>query len=264
MDNPGLWSVTRERIGRLLSAAAGVDFALRTCPYIGMAKRRGSSTAGDSERIIQSALREVARRCPRLVSSCYWAGTSAIAVEELHHRKSLDLDLHTCKALVDVRPLLAEMHASFRERLGILQAPDEFGSGFRGLLKLARGEEITVEVLSNFESVSTGDLVPSRTVPGLKRVTIERYLADKIQCVVERSEARDLVDIAAVLERFPNLESKARKFLADQDAVMVTERLSGWGDRQIEDDLASYDDVNPRDARMIRERLLTWLKPERP
>ena len=44
------------------------------------------------------ALRIIAKRCPRLCANCYWSGTAAIAIEELEHRQSLDLDFHTRSA----------------------------------------------------------------------------------------------------------------------------------------------------------------------
>lgn len=63
--------------------------------------------------VLQEALRQLADRCSRLVGMCYWAGTSSVAIEELGHRESLDLDFHTYAALVDVRPVLAEIQRAF-------------------------------------------------------------------------------------------------------------------------------------------------------
>jgi len=45
--------------------------------------------------LLQQTLQELVAACPRLRQSCFWAGTSAIALEELRHRDSFDLDLHT-------------------------------------------------------------------------------------------------------------------------------------------------------------------------
>jgi hypothetical protein len=201
-----------------------------------------SDRQSDAQRL---ALRLLGERCPRLKSLCYWAGSAALAIEELHHRQSFDLDFHTREALRNVRPILAEIQHAFPGAFEVLQAPDEFGSGFRGVLGLPGGERITVEVLSNYEDVPADDLVPSRTAPGIQRVSLSRYLADKIQCVVERAEARDLVDILAVLRRHPEMEQQARRLLMEQDAVLVTERLLAWTDEQIAEDLAAYDDVAP-------------------
>jgi len=67
--------------------------------------------------IARNAVRLLAVRCPRLTRLCYWAGTASIAIEELHHRQSFDLDFHTRKALENARPILAEMRAAFRECL---------------------------------------------------------------------------------------------------------------------------------------------------
>lgn len=212
------------------------------------------------ENTIIQALLLIARRCPRLVHQCYWAGTSAIAVEETHHRESFDLDFHTRAAHEKTTALMMELQAAFPDAFKVLQSPDEYGSGFQGLLLLPSGEEITVEVLSNYETVLDRDLEDARTVPGIKRVTLSRYLDDKIQCIAERSEARDLVDIMAVLQHVPALESRARQMLLVQDALLVTERLTGWSDTSIDDDLAAYHDVDTRVAKQGRDLLLSWLR----
>mgnify|MGYP001589307961 CR=1 FL=1 len=117
-----------------------------------------------------------------------------------------------------------------------------------------------LEVLSNYEDVSTGDLTPARSLPGLKRVSLRRYLADKIQCVAERAEARDLVDIRAVLRKHPEMRAFAKRLLAQQDALLLAERLLAWTERDIRKDLKAYADVDPADAIQTRDLLLKWLK----
>lgn len=207
-----------------------------------------------------AALKELVARCPRLVAQCYWAGTSSVAIEELHHRQSFDLDFHTRTALQDTRPLLAELQAAFADQFSITQGPDFYGSGFQGALRLPGTEQIVLEVLSNYQDVGDRDLVAARSVRGILRVTLSRYLADKIQCLAERSEARDLVDVAAVLQHAPELTTEAKAFVARQDLLLLTERLLGWSDEAIEDDLAGYPDVDPGMARGCRDLLLGWLK----
>lgn len=208
----------------------------------------------------QQALQLLVQRCPRLSSLCYWAGSAALSIEELHHRTSFDLDFHTRKALVNVRPILAEIQQAFPGAFEVLQAPDEFGSGFQGILSLPDGARITVEVLSNYEDARADDLVPSVTARGIQRVSLPRYLADKIQCLVERAEARDLVDVFAVLRNRPEMEAQAKRLLMEQDAILMAERLLAWSDNQIEEDLESYEDVEPADACRARDLLLKWLK----
>ena len=214
----------------------------------------------DFEKLSRSALQLLAERCPGLAAKCYWAGTAAIATEELHHQWSVDLTFHTQNALYDVRPLLAEIQSSFPRGFDLVQTPDEFGSGFEGVLALPGGERITVQVLSNYEDVPPEDLVVSRASPLIRRVSLGRYLADKIQCVVERSEARDLVDILAVLRSRPSLEARARRLLREQDAVLLVERLLAWTDDELDADLAAYDDVPGDAACEARDLLLKWVK----
>ena len=103
----------------------------------------------------------------------------------------------------------------------------------------------------------------SRRVPGLARVTLERYLSDKVQCIVERLEARDLFDIQAVLAKHPELTTSARASLAGQDALMVAERLAGWTDEDIQQDLRAYPGVDPAAAVQAREILLSWIREQR-
>ena len=212
--------------------------------------------------ILAEALRLIAERCPRLRETCYWAGASAISIEETHHRQSFDLDFHTSKALVDVRPLMTEIQQAFPNRFEVLTVPDEYGSGFKGVLVLSNEEKVTVEVLSNYQDVPAGELVESKLVPGMKRINLPRFLADKIQYIAERSEARDLVDFTALLGHDPKLTGLAREILANQDALILSERLLLWSDAAIRDDLSVYEDVNPEEALEARDLLLSWLKTE--
>ena len=214
----------------------------------------------EKNQIAQNALRLLAERCRRLTGMCYWAGTSSIAIEELGHRESFDLDFHTHEALVDVSPILAEIQSEFADSFSVLEAPDEYGSSFSGVLRLPNGEQITIEVMANFEAVPEQDLVDAETAPVFKRVSLRRYLADKIQCVLERTEARDLIDIAAALRQHPELEPAALQALEAQDALMVTERLLAWTDEAIAEDLEGYPGVDPNEAGRIRDLLLSWLK----
>ncbi len=214
----------------------------------------------EKNQIAQNALRLLAERCQRLTGMCYWAGTSSIAIEELGHRESFDLDFHTHEALADVSPILAEIQSEFADSFSVLEAPDEYGSSFSGVLRLPDGEQITIEVMANFEDVPDEDLIDAATAPVFKRVSLRRYLADKIQCVLERTEARDLIDIAAVLRQHPELESAALQALEAQDPLMLTERLLAWTDEAIVEDLEGYPEVAPEEAGRIRDLLLSWLK----
>jgi hypothetical protein len=213
----------------------------------------------DRDFVLREVLKALAENCVRLRETCYWAGASAMALEELHHRGSFDLDFHTKKALVDVRPILAEIQQAFPGRFELISVPDGFGSGFKGVLRLPEMEGVTVEVLSNFEDVPSSHLVRSTIAPKIWRITIQRFLADKIQCIAERSEARDLVDVAAVLRRHPQLSAEAKQILESQDALILAERLSAWSESSIREDLAPYRDVDPGDALRARDLLLDWL-----
>lgn len=217
-------------------------------------------TATDRDAVLRQVLTALTDRCRRLTRTCYWAGASAIALEELHHRGSFDLGFHTQKALADVRPILAEIQQEFPRSFQVVAAPDEFGSGFRGILQLPALEAVTIEVLSNFEDVPSRHLVPSTIAPKMRRITAERFLADKIQCVAERREARDLVDIMVVLKQRPALNAEARRLAAAQDALILVESLVGWTESSLRDHLAAYRDTDPRDAAQGRDLLLGWLR----
>lgn len=217
-----------------------------------------------SERALIRALNAVAERCPRLVRTCYWAGTAAIAVEELHHRRSFDLDLHTLRALTDVRPLLAEIQLAFGSACRVLRPPDELGDGFAAVIEYAPGKKIVLEVLSNYQNVDRRQLAPSKSIPGLMRVSLGRYLEDKVQCLVDRTEARDLVDIAAVLAARPSLRSVLRRALRAQDSILLLQRMEGWTPASLRADLAAYKDIDPRMALRMRDQVVRLLRKGRP
>src|SRR4029077_14707395 len=103
-----------------------------------------------------------------------------------------------------------------------------------------------------FDEVPDEDLVASKTAADVRRVTLLRYLADKVQCVVERIEARDLVDIRAVMARNPRLRYALSKIVSEQHALILAERLLGWTDEALREDLKLYPGVNPDDAIAMR------------
>jgi hypothetical protein len=213
-------------------------------------------------RLMRETIAQIASRCPRLIATCYWSGTSAIAIEELHHRDSFDLDLHTQEALVDTRPLLAELELAFPGRLEIVEPPDSRGSGFTAVLRFGANDALTIQVFAGFETVPESALVSSTTAAGLRRVTLARYLADKVQCVVERLEARDLFDISSVMRQRPDLGRVLRRAVASQDAVLLAERLLGWTDDAVAADLRAYPGIDAREAIAMRDRLLELVKQE--
>lgn len=208
---------------------------------------------------LQSTLTELISRCPKIRQDCYWAGTSAIALEELQHRDSFDLDLHTIHALADVRPMLSEIQIAFIDRLTLIEAPNPYGSGFQGSIQLDSGAELTLQVMANFEEVPLDQLVPSRLVPGIRRVGLAKYLRDKLTCLVERAEARDLVDVLFVIRHSDALKGLARRALANLDEVLLAERLLGWTDEALAADLKAYPDLDPGYASQARDLLLGWL-----
>jgi hypothetical protein len=216
----------------------------------------------DRDSVLREVLRALSENCARLRETCYWAGASAIALEELHHRGSFDLDFHTQKALADVRPILTEIQRAFPGSFELISAPDEFGSGFKGVLRLPGLEGVTVEVLSNFEDVPSSQLVQSTTAPKMRRITLQRFLADKLQCIAERSEARDLIDVAALLRHQPQLTAEAKQIVKSLDALILAERLTAWSEASIREDLTSYRDVDAGDAISARDLLLGWLREE--
>lgn len=217
--------------------------------------------SGQRARLLGEAVRAIASRCPRLIAECYWAGTSAIALEEISHRESFDLDFHSRHAFVDTRPFLAELQRAFPDSLELIEAPDARGSGFSAVIQL-EDERLTLQVFAAFEDVPDRDLVRSSTEAAVFRVSLQRYLADKVQCVVERIEARDLVDIRAVLRARPRLRYSFQKAVAAQDALLLAERLLGWTDEAIREDLLAYPGVDPADAISMRDELLRLLKTE--
>jgi hypothetical protein len=48
--------------------------------------------------------------------------------------------------------------------------------------------------------------------------------------------------------------------VASQDALLLAERLLGWTDAAIREDLAAYHDVVPEDAMRMRDELLALVR----
>lgn len=78
--------------------------------------------------------------------------------------------------------------------------------------------------------------------------------------MLERIEARDLVDLRAALRARPRLHYSFHKAVAAQDALLLAERLLGWTDEAIREDLLAYPGVDPADAISMRDELLGMLK----
>ena len=103
------------------------------------------------------------------------------------------------------------------------------------MLALPQGGKVNLEVLSNLEDADQDDLVRSTVARKLMRITVRKYLADKVQCIVERLEARDLVDIHAVVQNDPRLENTIKH-------------------------LRAYTGADPKAAIRMRNLILGWLK----
>lgn len=224
-----------------------------------MPRRRSVPVREDLASILATTLREIVSACPSVRTSCYWAGTSAIALEELRHRDSFDIDLHTIHPLEDLRPLLAELDAAFSPRLLVAEPPGPYRSGFQGVIQVAGDKDLTLQVMANYEEVPLEHLVESTLVPGFRRIGLAKYLRDKLTCLVERAEARDLVDVMYTIEHRPSLEGLAQRALATLDELLLAERLLSWTDQLLEADLKAYPGVDPGRARQARDVLLSWL-----
>lgn len=214
----------------------------------------------DLAQLLLSALGEIVSSCPRVVRRCYWAGTSAISIEELQHRNSFDIDLHTLRAQASTAPILQDLQQQFGPRFSLIETPNPYGAGFQGALSVTGGQSLTLQVMSNFQTVKKSEVVPSSRIPVLLRVGLTKYLRDKLTCLVERAEARDLVDVQATLRQRPDLEKVARKELAALDEVLLVERLLAWSDQAIAGDLKLYPEVDPALACSARDLLLKWVK----
>jgi hypothetical protein len=149
---------------------------------------------------------------------------------------------------------------AFPGRFEVITNPDEFGSGFKGVLVLSGQKQVTIEVLSNYQDVEGDDLVESRLVPGMKRISLTRFLADKVQCILERSEARVLVDFLAAIRHDPGITELARELIAGQDALILSERLLLWTESALRSDLEIYEDVDPEQAVEARNLILSWIR----
>ena len=122
------------------------------------------------------------------------------------------------------------------------------------------GEELALEVLSNFEDVPASQLTKSKLAPDIRRISLPKYLHDKVQYLVERNEAQDLADIGAILKKFPAMQNQTQIFVLKQDTLLLTERLLNWQEEDLRTELAIYGPDLLEQALDAKIPLLSWIK----
>ena len=115
-----------------------------------------------------------------------------------------------------------------------------------------------MEVRSSYQDTKPWELVVATLVPAFRRITLRRYVEDKVQCIVERAEARDLIDLRATLTLRPELESFIKQAVAEQDALLRNGCCPGMTQPFAE--ISRHTRTSNPETSDMRKLLLSWLK----
>jgi len=140
-------------------------------------------------RVVPEFAVRFARACQRRVA-CHLGGGAALAGGYLAHRTTGDLDLfvHQAEAMRELAGLLPEAAAEAGCSWTLLR---DAGHLVRARLAAADGGVLDVDVVA--EPVS--DLADPTTIEGIEIESLLDLRANKLTCILSRSEPRDLVDL---------------------------------------------------------------------
>jgi len=86
-------------------------------------------------------------------------------------------------------------------------------------------------------------------------------LAQACLLLMRRRLRHDIFNVGSGQETsIAELAALVRSAMAAQAGILLAERLQSWTDAALADDLAAYEDVDPRLAVGMRDRLLRWLR----
>ncbi len=135
-------------------------------------------------------VRHLQRRAP-----CRLVGGAALSGAHLHHRLSADIDLF-CQTAEDVRAIVRDLATVARETGASIEVVRDAGSFVRCTARMGK-QSLDLDVAYD----AAPDLEPPP--PPIEGVIVASFAdlrANKITCLLSRSEPRDLVD-ALFLER---------------------------------------------------------------
>lgn len=165
------------------------------------------STSWD-ERVVPSEQREFVRRIQR-VEACRLAGGAVLSGVHLRHRLSRDLDLF-CDEREAVRSALRGAQEAAQAMGGQLQLVRDGGTFVRSTLTLG-GRRFELDIAHEPSEA----LAPRDRVEDVLVDSLEDLRANKLTCLLSRSEPRDLVDLyfldRAQLPPEASLEAALRK-----------------------------------------------------
>ncbi|HVY62691.1 MAG TPA: nucleotidyl transferase AbiEii/AbiGii toxin family protein [Planctomycetota bacterium] len=136
-------------------------------------------------RVLPEPLLELIRACQRR-APCHLGGGAALSGAYLAHRLSRDVDLF-CHRLEDVRTLVRELGAIAHES-GLELAPVRDGGGFVRVAVRDAELDLVHDAVPDLAS-------PPPPVEGIVVESLDDLRANKLTCILSRSEPRDLVDL---------------------------------------------------------------------
>lgn len=128
------------------------------------------------------------RACQRRVP-CHLGGGVALAGVYLSHRLSADVDLF-CHEAGDVRVLARALPDAAKDAGGAVEIVRDAGSFVRGKLEVG-GRTVEVDLVHE----SNADIEPPPPIEDIVVESLTDLRANKLTCILSRSEPRDLVDL---------------------------------------------------------------------
>lgn len=182
-------------------------------------------TFKDYVHLMQQALSEIAEAIPKSHEKLYLGGTAPVSIRHLRHAISLDLDFHTNQALAPTSLEARSLKKHFKGRLEWFEADHEFGI-FRGAIDSGEIDQnggkilIEIDLFSHFEDTPNELLEDGGTWSKFKTTSLHAYLKNKVTCLEERAEAKDLYHLYCLWKE-RGWSTKVERELSKLDPVSI-------------------------------------------
>jgi len=154
------------------------------------------ATFDDYKATIQQSVTEVVTAAPELAKTCYLSGTMPVTVIDQPFAMSIDMDWRTKKTHQSPSGIVKTLADTLGDRFEVEEADREFGI-YRAIIRPAKkgGVLMSLDLFSSFEPAKTLRTFP---VTGVSAESFADYLANKVACLTERMEVKDLFHLCAL------------------------------------------------------------------
>lgn len=186
------------------------------------------TTFQEYETSFRGFLRDLAKSSPTLSKKAYLKGSSAASLQFFNHTFSMDADFET-KEVFDVDTILQvrdDLKQHYGDRFQIFQSDSEYGI-LMGAIEHTDGRVIEIDLMSSFESVDPDSFSSKGQLEGFDCANRGQYVKAKASdCLVNRSEPKDLIHLSAMCKQDELIDSFVRRGIANiSKDPMVAEML---------------------------------------